>query len=213
MFEKIKKLLTKKVNIGQREKEFQDETYMLLNAMKYFTLGGTIVSAYILFLAFGGFDNVVEAVGKAILLDLSIYFFMQMLLRSSGMVRFWIILGFAFVTLMSIYQSMEYQLAKKLSMSVDQINMAVIMKVDMYQWFSSFRQGGIAQVILFFMGIGQLGFINYLERKEIADREKAAQRIRSAEAYARIQAQRMAQGIPMRKRGRPRKVIAEAVSA
>lgn len=210
-FEWIQKALNKKVNIGQQEKEYQNQTYVLLNAMKYFTLGGTIVSAYILFLAFGGFDNFFEALGKSVLLDVSIYFFMQMLLRSGGMVRFLIVFGFAFVTVLSIYQSMEYQLAKKLNMSVDQINMATIMQVDAYQWFSSFRQGGFVQVILFFLGIGQLAFVNYLEKKEVTDREKAQQRIRNAEAYARIQAQKLAAGVPLRKRGRPRKVV-EAIA-
>jgi hypothetical protein len=212
MFEWIKKALTKKVNLDNRQKEYQNQTYILLNAMKYFSLGGTFVSTWILFLAFGGFDNFWEAAGKALLLDVSIFFFMQMLLRSSGTTRVMIILGFAFVTLLSIYQAMEYQIAKKFTMDVNQIDMQTILRVDRYQWFSSFRQGGFVQVILFFLGIGQLAFINNLERKEVEAQEKAAQRVRNAEAYARIRAQQVAQGIPLRKRGRPRKVIEPAMA-
>lgn len=203
LFEAVKAALTKKINLGQREKEYANQTYLLLNGMKYFTLGGTVVSAYILFLAFGGFDNMAEAFGKAALLDLSIFFFMQMLLRSSGLTQIMIIVGFLFVTLLSIYQSMEFQIAKYLQIDINQINLRAFTMVDTYQWFSAFRHGGFVQVVLFFLGIGQPAFIRYLEKKEIADRERAAQKLRNAEAYEKMKLAKISQGVVFKKRGRP----------
>jgi hypothetical protein len=203
LIESVKSALTKKINLGQREKEYKNETYFLLNCMKYFTLAGTVVSAYILFLAFGGTDNLFEAFGKAALLDLSIFFFMQMLLRSTGITQVMIVLGFGFVTLLSIYQSMEFQIAKYLNVPMNQIDLKAILTVDAYQWFSAFRQGGFVQVVLFFLGIGQPAFINYLEKKEIADRERAAQKLKNAEAYEKMKLAKIAQGVVFKKRGRP----------
>lgn len=203
IIETIKAALTKKVSLTQRDKEQTETTYILLNSLKYFTLFGTIISAYILFLAFGGYDNLFEAAGKAILIDLSVFFFMQMLLRSGGFTQVMTVTGFAFVTLLSIYQSMEYQLAKYLQISMTRINLAAINEIDAYQWFSAFRQGGVVQVILFFLGIGQPAFTKYLEKKQNQKREETERKLRNAEAWQRVKANKIAQGIPIKKRGRP----------